>query len=244
MKGIKTNNAIMNCNNEKYYIRLSDMGLTACKAGWNAFPNADRWTKAGGVENDRIVLLSACNAIHAHLTRAIVNSALYGASDDCAARVKCNDAEREAIASISNLVSAMGARYDKRGHKKATAFTVDATSIKALYTLCAGKNTLELCAPATFAKKLVPFLIFMMRGDTIAVAQDAVKAENKTDAADKPKDTVKSLKAEKETLTARNAALAQDNVALKTTLEKVREYVRKNKNIDRAALMAMLDIDE
>lgn len=242
MKGIKTNNAIMNCNNEKYYIRLSDMGLTACKAGWNAFPNADRWTKAGGVENDRIVLLSACNAIHSHLTRAIVNSALYGASDDCAARVKCNDAEREAIAAIGNLVAALGARYDKRGHKKATAFTVDATSIKALYTLCAGKNTLELCAPATFAKKLVPFLIFMMRGDTIAVAQDAVKAENKSDTADKPKDTIKSLKEERETLNARNAALSQDNVALKTTLDKVREYVRKNKNIDRAALCAMLDI--
>lgn len=244
MKNIKVNKAIMNCNNKKYYIRLSDMGLAAAKAGWNAFPNADRWTKAGGTENDRIVLLSACNAIHAHLTRAIINSALYGATDVCTARVKCNDAENEAILAIRNLVSALGTRCDNRGRKKPTAFTVDATSIKALYTLCAGKNTLELCAPATFAKKLVPFLICMMRGDTITIAQDNVKAENKTDAAEKPKDTVKSLKAEKETLTARNAALAQDNVALKTTLEKVREYVRKNKNIDRAALCAMLDIEE
>ena len=244
MKNIKVNKAIMNCANEKYYIRLSDMGLAAVKASWNAFPNADRWTKAGGTENDRIVLLSACNAIHAHLTRAITNSALYGATDACTARIKCNDAENEAILAIRNLVSALGTRCDNRGRKKPTAFTVDATSIKALYTLCAGKNTLELCAPATFAKKLVPFLIFMMRGDTIAVAQDAVKAENKSDTADKPKDTIKSLKEERETLNAENEALSQDNEVLKTTLDKVREYVRKNKHVDRAVLCAMLDIAE
>lgn len=246
MKNITIEKSRMVCVNDKYEIRFSRMGEVAAKCGWTSFPTSETWVKNGGIESDRIALLSACNAAHKALTETVVHSAAYAAmrADTTADRVKTYDAERAAIMALRNIVNAIGTRYDRHGRRKATACIIDETAVKSLYTLTAGKSVLELCAPATFAKKVVPFLIFMMKGYAVNVAADKAHDENatKSDKADKPRETLKSVREECDQL--RNELEVAKAVEFKATnaLDKVRAYVIANETLDRNVLVEMLGI--
>lgn len=244
MKNVKIiNHNQVICANEKYHIALTNAGIAVCKSGWKSFPSESAWVNAGGVAEDRTALLSACNSVHAHLSQAIVNSAIYGAETSCVARVKCNDHERNAIEALRSIVAMLGARVDRVGHVKRNAFVVDGTSIKGIYVLCAGRNLSELCSQGTFAKKLVPWLIYRMRGDAIAVANDEAREENRADKSDKSdKANAKAPSKEEalavnQKLAAEKALLAVDNRKLKETLKQVRAYAIEH---DLADLLAIV----
>ncbi len=244
MKVKVINNNQITCRNDKYHIDLTKAGVAACKTGWKSFPSESAWVNVGGIAEDRTALLSACNSVHAHLSRAIVNSAIYGAETSCAARVKCNDHERNAIEALRTIVSMLGARVDRVGHVKRNAFVIDGTSIKGIYVLCAGRTLSELCSEGTFAKKLVPWLIYRMRGDEITVANEEAREENRADKSGKSdkSDNAKAPSKEEtaavnQKLAAQAALRAVENRKLRETLGKVRAYAIEHNLADLLAIV-------
>lgn len=186
-------------------------------------------------------------AVYQHLTTAIISSAIYGASEENAAKVECNNSERDAIVALRNLVAMLGTKIDRAGKTRKNMFVIDATSIKCIYVLCAGRKPMELCAPEVFNKKIVPFLLFCAAGEELSAAANMTAGEVKRqqerreesrkkvapELLEEAQEANKKLSVEKETV-------MTDNCLLKEKLDKVRKYVEENEILSRELLLEML----
>ena len=237
----------VDCKNSVHHIELSETGVVVARCGWSKFPSVDSWTGYGGTVEQRTALESACNAVYQHLTTAIISSAIYGASEEEAKKTECNNSEREAIVALRNLVAMLGTKIDRAGKARKNMFVIDATSIKCIYVLCAGRKPMELCAPEVFNKKIVPFLLFCATGEELSKAANMTAGEVKRqqerreesrkkvapELLEEAQEANKKLSVEKETV-------MTDNCLLKEKLDKVRKYVEENEILSRELLLEML----
>lgn len=175
---------VIACNNPKYHIVLTDIGKTVVKCSWDVLPDRQEWERQNGKEEDRISLIKKCHVVYDNLTQTLINSV----KKDQTARSTCEETEKKAIQALRDLVDSLGVRRDERGHRKATVFTVDAMSIKALYTLCAGEKIFELCDLDAFIIRLVPFVIHMMVGDLNIILPNMKQTEESDDRLEKTAD--------------------------------------------------------
>lgn len=248
MKNIKVENGnIVVCLNDKYHLELTAIGTAAAKCGWSKFPTMSAWAKAGGVEDDRIRLLSACNAVHNHMDEALKHSAEYGKTKLDEEKKKSNAADMEAQAAIKNLTKMIGVRVDRRGNVRTNAWEVDIVSMRCLYKLCQGKEgVLSICSPECFAMKVVPFVIYMMKGEKLTVDK-AVKNENSS-ATNKPRETIKDVREQRD---AAENKLVVSEKKLETAEEKLKsieeqindfkKYVMTTTNLDQKELLDRLN---
>ena len=248
MKNIKVENGnIVVCLNNKYHLELTAIGTAAAKCGWSKFPTMSAWVKAGGVEDDRMRLLDACNAVHKHMDEATKHSAEYGKTKSEEEKKKSNAADMEAQAAIKNLTKMLGVRVDRRGNVRTNAWEVDIVSMRCLYKLCQGKEgVLSICSPETFAMKVVPFVIYMMKGEKLTVDK-AVKNENSS-ATNKPRETIKDVREQRD---AAENKLVVSEKKLETAEEKLKsieeqindfkQYVMTTTNPDQKELLDRLN---
>lgn len=237
----------VDCKNSVHHIELSETGVVVARCGWSKFPSVDSWTGYGGTVEQRTALESACNAVYQHLTTAIISSAIYGASEEEAKKTECNNSEREAIVALRNLVAMLGTKIDRAGKARKNMFVIDATSIKCIYVLCAGRKPMELCAPEVFNKKIVPFLLFCATGEELSkaanmTAGEAKRQQERREEARKkvaPEELEKAQEANKK-LTVEKETVMTDNRLLKEKLDKVRRYVEENETLSRELLLEML----
>lgn len=237
----------VDCENKKYHLELSATGMVVAKCGWTQFPTVAGWVSNGGTESQRTTLESACNAVYQHLTAAICTSAIYAASAAESDKLSCNASEKEAIAALKNLITLLGKRVDAAGKARECMFVPDATSIKCLYVLCAGRKPLELCSPEVFKRKLVPFLLLVSQGQELSKAADltAEEAKKLAERREASKNKVSKEELEKaheanKKLSVEKEVLTSDNRMMRDILDKVEKYVRENEHLDRTLLLEML----
>lgn len=237
MKGIVINKNANNqyettrvCDPEgkEHTIRWSALGAACVKASWTkGFPSLDM---------DVEPLKQALHALYTHLSDAYRSAHDIGLADTSksdearAALASSKTAKAGAVQALKNVCELLATRINHKGTKKAALVVTD-TSIEYLYGVLT--KTGGLVTEATFVKNAMPHIVRWIVGYSVADAEKAVSAENKTEN-DKKQREKKDRNAEKD-----NAQAALNATEEKVTkLEKAASEQRVNAQKLRDAIYA------
>lgn len=231
---------------KEHTIRWTNLGAACVKASWTkGFPSIDMDTEP---------LKQALRALYTHLSDAYRAAHDVGLADTSradeakAALASSKTAKAGAVQALKNVCELLASRINHKGTRKAALVVTD-TSIEYLYGVLT--KTGGLVAEATFVKNAMPHIVRWIVGYSVADAEKAVSAENKTEN-DKKQREKKDRNAEKDNAQAalnateeKVAKLEKADFEQRVNAQKLRDAIYAGVEagkIDREYSLVLLDL--